>query len=306
MDTKTATTATPNGGKPRPFRTAIFRGLGILVPPLLTIVIFLWIGTTVDKYVLEPVTDWVREGVVLATADIRTDLPVRDRAATTFTTEDGMVYQRIDNGTYIPFAVYDKVRTHLDGRPLPHSGTEFYRQYADITYLSPWLVIPVFLLLFVLVLYLLGKFLAAGLGRALWRTIERIITRVPLVRSVYSAVKQFTDFFFSESQMQFTRVVAVEYPRRGIWSLAFVVSESFVDINAAANEAVVAVYVPTSPMPMAGFVITLPKRDVIDLNITIDQALQFIVSCGVVAPPYEVQRELQRLRSQAVAEPAAQ
>ena len=173
---------------------------------------------------------------------------------------------------------------------LPRSGNEYYRAYVDITYLRPYYVIPIFLLVFVLALYLLGKLLSAGMGRAFWTAFEHLINRLPLIRTVYSAVKQFSDFFFSDSDVQFTRVVAIEYPRRGIWSLAFVVSEGFLDVRAAANEPIVSLFVPTSPMPMAGFTVSLPKREVIDLNITIDQAIQFIVSCGVVAPPYDVRR----------------
>jgi uncharacterized membrane protein len=288
----------------RPFRAAVLRGLGILVPPLLTIVIFVWIGQTIFVYVLTPVTGAAREGLVWATASIRTDLPVRDRLQDSYTAPDGIVYQRIEDDTFIPYAVYDLVR-RSQVRPMPRTAVEYYRSYVDLVWLRPFYVIPLFLLVFVFVLYLLGKFLAAGIGRAFWTTVEHTITRLPLVRTVYSAVKQFTDFFFSDTEVQFTRVIAVEYPRRGIWSLAFVVSESFLDISAAANDEVIAVYVPTSPMPMAGFTITVPKREVIDLNITIDQAIQFIFSCGVVAPPYEVQRELQKLRSEGPAVSAA-
>ena len=92
---------------------------------------------------------------------------------------------------------------------------------------------------------------------------------------------------FNEREIQFNRVVAVQYPREGIWSLGFVTGESLLDICAAANEPVLAVLMPTSPMPATGFVITVRKSEILDLNITLDQAIQFIVSCGVVSPPYE-------------------
>ena len=89
---------------------------------------------------------------------------------------------------------------------------------------------PFFLLIFTLLLYLLGKFMAAGIGRFFWNIFERgIIDRVPLVRNVYSGVKQVTDFMFNERDFEFTRVVAVEYPRKGIWSIGFVTSESFLE-----------------------------------------------------------------------------
>ncbi len=278
----------------RPFRAAMLRGLGVLLPPLLTIVIFLLVGQTVKQYVLDPVTNWVREGLVYTLADIRYDIGPVDPVAKTVTV-DGLVYRQVEGDAFIPLVVYDTVRRTVGTRTAPRSAEEYYRSYVETTYLRPYIVVPVFLLLFVLVLYLLGKFLAAGIGRAFWTAFEQLIVRLPLIRSVYSAVKQFSDFFFNETEVQFRKVVAIEYPRRGIWSLAFVVSEGFLDVRAAANEPIVAVFVPSSPMPMTGFTITLPKRDVIDLNITIDQAIQFMVSCGVVVPPYDVQREWQKI-----------
>ena len=97
----------------------------------------------------------------------------------------------------------------------PRTGKEVYRRYVELTYLRPYYAIPFFLLVFILFLYLLGKFMAAGIGSFFWGRFEGAIHRLPLVRSVYSAAKQVTDFFFSEQQMKFTRVVAVEYPRHG-------------------------------------------------------------------------------------------
>jgi uncharacterized membrane protein len=97
---------------------------------------------------------------------------------------------------------------------------------------------------------------------------------------------------FNEREIEYTRVVAVEYPRKGIWSLAFVTGESMLDIACAANEPVLAVLIPTSPMPFTGFTITVKKSETVDLNITMEQALQFIVSCGVVVPPAQLHQGL--------------
>ena len=297
MDMKFQTNGVPPKAS-SPVRKAIFRGLAVLAPPLLTIVIFVWVGKTVEDYVLDPVTGAVREAIVARISDIRHE-PLVPLGTDTLTV-DGRTYARVakDSANFIPGEVYEKVRSSVAGRQLPKSGKDFYRAYVDVTYLRPWIVIPVFLSLFILVLYLLGKFLAAGIGRALWNALEHSITRVPLVRSVYSAVKQVVDFFFGEREAEFTRVVAIEFPRRGMWILGFAVSESFLDISAAANEPVIAVFVPTSPVPMGGFVVHLPRREVIDMNINVDQALQFIVSCGVVSPPLELQEKMCKLRQE--------
>ncbi|HRX81394.1 MAG TPA: DUF502 domain-containing protein, partial [Pirellulaceae bacterium] len=88
----------------------------------------------------------------------------------------------------------------------------------------------------------------------------------------------------TEREIEFNRVVAIEYPRKGIWSIGFVTGESMADIRAAANEPVLSVLMPTSPMPVTGFTVTIMKSEAVDLNITVDQAVQFIVSCGVVVP----------------------
>jgi len=104
------------------------------------------------------------------------------------------------------------------------------------------------------------------------------------VRNLYSSVKQVTDFVLTEREIEFTRVVAIEYPRVGIWSLGFVTSDSLPPLKSALNEDIVSVFVPTSPMPMTGFTVNVRRRDALELELTIDQAVQFIVSCGVVCP----------------------
>jgi uncharacterized membrane protein len=117
--------------------------------------------------------------------------------------------------------------------------------------------------------------------------VEGLVARVPVVRNVYSAVKQVTEFLVRERAVEFRRVVAVEYPRRGVWAIAFVTGEGLPDVGAAANEPVLSLLIPTSPMPATGLTAMVRKSDVIDLNITLDQAIQYIVSCGVVVPPHQ-------------------
>jgi uncharacterized membrane protein len=90
---------------------------------------------------------------------------------------------------------------------------------------------------------------------------------------------------FSEQELEYTRVVAIEYPRKGVWALAFVTGEGLIDVTAAANEPTLTVLIPTSPMPFTGFTIIIKRSEAVDLNLTMEQALQFLVSCGVVAPP---------------------
>jgi len=277
----------PNGGEKaalHPFRKAVLRGMGVVVPPLFTILIFLWVINSIDQHVLNPVTGWAREGVVWVKEDIRTNVDSSDSTVTL----DGRLYQRMENGTFVPHEIYDQVRKKQGEQPMPTTGKDLYRRWVDLTILRPWIAIPFFLSLFVLLLYLLGKFMAAGIGRFFWHRFELGIHRLPLIRNVYSSVKQISDFLFTEREIEYTRVVAVEYPRKGIWSLGLVTGESMLDICSAANEPVLSVLMPTSPMPVTGFTVTVLKSETVDLNITIDQAFQFIVSCGVVVPPHQM------------------
>jgi uncharacterized membrane protein len=147
--------------------------------------------------------------------------------------------------------------------------------------------LPIFLSVFVLLLYLTGKLMAAGFGRYLRHAGERVVDRMPIVRDVYSASKQITDSIFSEQEMQFLRVVAVEYPRKGLWQVAFVTGEGFKDVRDHAGEPIVSLLMSHSPVPATGFTCMVPKRDTVNLDITVDQALQYIVSCGVVVPPHQ-------------------
>ena len=154
------------------------------------------------------------------------------------------------------------------------------------------LVIPAFLSIFILTLYFLGRIFAVGFGRMVWGWAESLINRLPIISNVYGSVKQVTDFAFSDNELEFTRIVAVEYPRKGVWSMGFVTGESFLDVRSAAGEPCLTVLMPTSPMPATGFVISIPKSQAVDLNITVDQAIQFCVSCGVVVPPHQQARGL--------------
>lgn len=284
-----------------PFRRAVLRGLGILLPPLLTVAIFLWVASTVGEYLLTPLSNATRAVAVEYFTDIRTPdepdsaanaadivalggqkLPLSSKGTITIGEE---VYHRTEDGKFIPLYVYETVRAGVGRDPMPTTATDIYHWYVNHRWLPQRFLIPIFFCLFLLVLYLIGKFVAAGMGRFFWNQFERIIHRLPLVRNVYSSIKQVTDFLFSEPDMQYTRVVAIEYPRRGIWTLGFVTGEAMHDIQNTIDEPVISAFVPHSPMPFTGFAVTVKKSETVDLSISVDQALQFVISCGVVIPP---------------------
>ena len=123
-------------------------------------------------------------------------------------------YHQLENGQFIPKAVFERVQRQ-PGESLPLTGEGFYRRYVELKYLKPYFAIPFFLVLFVMLLYVLGKFMAVGIGEMASGAVDRFVLHLPGVRAVYSAVKQVTDFLFSERELRVTRVVAVEFPAQG-------------------------------------------------------------------------------------------
>lgn len=294
-----ATPIDPPKKKQHPFRRAVLRGLAIVMPPLLTIVLFIWAWNTIEIYVFQPLEAGARYAIVAWIWDVPSQPPpgaeVQELHGHEYFEDDGQTYVRLGRRKqWIPALIHLNVEQSPDlwppNQPPPTTAKAYFHQYVRNEWLPRSRTIPLFLALFIGLLYLLGKFVAAGIGRLLVSWFEALVHRLPIVRNVYSSVKQVTDFVFVEQEIEYTRVVAVEYPRKGIWSLGFVTGESMLDISAAANEPVVAVLMPTSPMPVTGFTITVRRSEALDLNITIDQAIQFIVSCGVVVPKHQQQR----------------
>ncbi|MEM9883042.1 MAG: DUF502 domain-containing protein [Planctomycetota bacterium] len=149
------------------------------------------------------------------------------------------------------------------------------------------------IVLAIVLIYVAGVLVTSFIGRRFYRLGENLIGRVPLVRNVYPAVKQVTDFFFSsdpDEKIDFNRVVAVQYPRKGLWSVGLVTGDTMQLIETTAGRPCLTVFVPSSPTPFTGYVITVPKEDTIDLPISVEEALKFAVSGGVVIPANQVIR----------------
>lgn len=129
-----------------------------------------------------------------------------------------------------------------------------------------------------------GFFLTNFAGRRLIKWGENILDRIPLVRSIYSSVKQVTETVLSSEGDTFSAVYLIEYPRKGIWTLCFKTGNTPKFMDEAANEDLVTVFVPTTPNPTSGFIIFIPIKDVKVLDIDVEEALKLVMSLGVVAP----------------------
>jgi len=137
----------------------------------------------------------------------------------------------------------------------------------------------------VISIYVFGRFLASFIGRALWHVTERTLVQLPIIKSVYPHIKQVTDFLLAERKMKYSRVVAVEYPRKGLWSIGLVTNRGMRTLDESVQGELLTVFIPSSPTPVTGYTITVRREDVVDLAISIDDALKFTISGGVILPP---------------------
>ncbi len=140
--------------------------------------------------------------------------------------------------------------------------------------------------LLTLAMILLTGLLAANfIGQKLVVWWEKLLARIPVVNSVYNSVKQVSDTLFSPNGNAFRKALLVQYPREGSWTVAFLTGQPGGDIVNHLDGDYVSVYVPTTPNPTSGFFLMMPAKDVVELNMTVDEALKYIISMGVVAPP---------------------
>ena len=130
----------------------------------------------------------------------------------------------------------------------------------------------------------IGAFLASVMGRTLWHFIEKNLMRVPLVSKVYPYIKQVTDFFLAKKSLEFSKVVAFEYPRKETWSVGLVTGQGLKKVSNETRKDFVTVFVPTSPTPFTGYVIMVPRDETIELEMSIEEALRFVISAGVITP----------------------
>ena len=134
-------------------------------------------------------------------------------------------------------------------------------------------------------LVLTGVFVTNIFGQWWVRQWDRLMHQIPIVKSIYSSVKQVSDTLFSSKGNAFREAVLVQYPRPGAWTIAFVTGKPGGEVADKLPAHLVSVYVPTTPNPTSGFFLMLPRADVIELAMSVDQALKYVISMGVVAPP---------------------
>ena len=260
----------------RRFKGYFLHGLAVLLPSILTIWLFVW-GYT---FIQTKISIHINRGlvhIIALVANERVEVSEKEVRAYLLV----MKPELSDNE--------DELQIHLR-RPEIWRKTRI--EQFEKTLAKTWIDGPGSITGFIVAVVgvcILGALMASYVGRTLLRTIEKFIMNTPILRNVFPYVKQVTDFLLTNEEQKklFSRVVAVEYPRKGIWSLGFVTGSGLEKVVNSVKREFLTVLIPTSPTPFTGFVITVQKKQTIDLDMTIEQALRFIVSGGVITPGSE-------------------
>ena len=155
--------------------------------------------------------------------------------------------------------------------------------------------IPGFGIILALSILLLTRMLAANLfGRRFVEIWERILNKIPLVRSIYSSIKQISNTIFDPSGKSFRKVVMLQYPRKGLWSIGFLTNDNVGDEMSAVDDRLVAVFIPTTPNPTSGFIIMTRNDEITELDMSVEEGFKFIISMGVIIPDGSARTELER------------
>jgi uncharacterized membrane protein len=157
---------------------------------------------------------------------------------------------------------------------------EAYRPKALVGFPLPGLGIIIALV----ILLGTGLMVTNLIGRRLVQYWDGLMRRIPLIRSIHGGVKSFAESVFSTSN-SFRKVVMIQYPKAGIWSIGFVTAEDVAEIGEKTGVPHSCVYIPTTPNPTSGFIVMVPKSEVVELQMTVDAAMKMVITCGVVMPP---------------------
>lgn len=263
------------------FRHFFFRGLTILLPSILTIWLLIAAYDFVQTNIAQPINRGTRELIVQAMPWPR------------------VMASQIEAHKQVIRANPERLAAWEDAGG--EANQYWLRRDTRRELIRQWwnkyrVVLDLFgLLAAILVIYFVGAVVGSFIGRRLIDRGEKLLKKVPLVGQVYPSVKQVTEFFFGsekEKRLRFNRVVAVEYPRKGLWSIGLVTGDTLRSIQEQSGGECVTIFVPSSPTPFTGYVITALVKDTIALSATIEEALRFTISGGVIVPEAERLAEL--------------
>ena len=250
-------------------RKFFWRGLTILLPSILTIWILITGYQFVQQRIAEPINTGIRAGIAQWSP-----LPI--------VLEEDLINIKRE----LTQAQHGRMRQASN----PKNWLRQYAKTVKIQNLWAQYSFPLDLLgliVAIFLIYVVGLLLGSYIGHSLYRRGEKLLQRLPLFKQVYPSVKQITDFLVSdgEERLKYSRVVAMQYPRKGIWSVGFITGDTMINIEKAIGIPCVTVFIPSSPTPFTGYTISVPRSDLVELPITVEEALRFTISGGVVLPP---------------------
>lgn len=265
------------------FRRFFLRGLALILPPILTVLILLYLWDLLHRKVGEPTNFLIRYAAASVIQEWRPDRPAGQQDEWV-----GLVRDRRngdERAPFVPRAVYQVVKEKTPpNEKVPDTVVNLYERYLLYQYWQPYHLSFIGLLVAIVSVYFVGHFLATFIGRNLWKATEQTVFRLPIVRAVYPTVKEVIDFFLSEHTHEYNRVVAVEYPRRGIWSVGLVTGDAIRELERATGTELLTVFIPYTPYSVTGYIITLPRSEVMDLKLSVEEAIRFVMSGGVIRP----------------------
>ncbi|MEK9847830.1 MAG: DUF502 domain-containing protein [Rhodospirillaceae bacterium] len=158
------------------------------------------------------------------------------------------------------------------------------------TVYNPETYLPVYipgigLIIVCIALTIIGALTAGIIGRFWFRTSEKILSRMPVIRSIHSAIKQIFETVLSNQSNAFREVVLFEYPRRGSWAMGFITGQTQGEVQDITKDEVVNVFLPTTPNPTSGYLLFIPRRELVTLSMSVEEGIKMVVSGGIVTPP---------------------
>ena len=147
------------------------------------------------------------------------------------------------------------------------------------------------IILCIIILFFVGFLTTHFIGRRLYLLLDKALRRFPLIRLIYPSAKQIIEFLFAQKSYAFKKVVLVEYPRKGIWSIGFTTNEGFQEAKEKSNHDLLNVFIPSSPGPLTGFLVLIPRQEVVFLDIATEDAIRLLVSGGVLNPISPIEKD---------------
>jgi len=279
------------------FQRFFLRGLAVLLPTIITIWIVIWAYQFVEDSIADPINSGVRWLVVHTTPYPAVDDELMKEVELSAAQQEQWLAvverRRADLGGNYPktMEISDRLNWMRRQPEIALTAREMkLEEWWNSVRVGTWSLMDLIgLVIAIVLIYSVGTVMGSLIGHRLVRRGERLIDRLPLVRRLYPSIKQVTDFIFGgvdgKSKINFSRVVAVQYPRKGLWSVGLVTGDTMKLIQEAAGEPCLTVFVASSPTPFTGYVITVPRKDTIDLPISVEDALKFAISGGVLIPP---------------------